>query len=164
MPVTASHPTGTVSFSVTGGTGTFSPAICTLSSAVPAADSTCTLTYTPNTLGTGTHTLEATYAGDTSPIQFASSSGTDTLAVTPANTAPTAASQSVSTNEDTGKLITLSATDAQQCELTFTVLTGPSHGSLGAVTSQTCASGTPNDAEPLVQAAARVALAKIEPR
>jgi hypothetical protein len=81
VAVTVAHPTGTVNFSVSGGNGTFSPLACTLTPAGAAADSVCTVTYTP-TVGTGTHTLKATYAGDTAPIQFASSFGTDTLTVT----------------------------------------------------------------------------------
>src|SRR5205823_2896580 len=88
--VTATHPTGTVNFLVSGGTGTFNPVACNLGPAVAAADSTCTLTYTPSTIGTGTHTLTASYAGDTSPIQFASSSNTDSLTVTPVNSPPSA--------------------------------------------------------------------------
>src|SRR5205823_5611993 len=62
ITVTVAHPTGTVNFSVSNGTGTFLPAACTLSPATAAADSTCTFKYTPSTVGTGTHTLTATYA------------------------------------------------------------------------------------------------------
>jgi hypothetical protein len=85
VSVTKANPTGTVNFLVSGGTGTFTPASCTLSPSTPLFTdrSTCTLTYTPNTIGTGAHTLTASYAGDTAPIQFASSSNTDSLTVTP---------------------------------------------------------------------------------
>ncbi|MFL5798727.1 MAG: hypothetical protein ACJ77A_12450, partial [Actinomycetota bacterium] len=86
-PVTKARPTGTVNFSVANGTGTFSPLSCTLVAGVPTDRSTCTVaSYTPATLGTGTHTLKATYAGDTSPIQFASSEGTYALGVTKRST------------------------------------------------------------------------------
>src|SRR5207248_10018719 len=47
------------------------------------------------------------------------------------NTAPTANDQSVSAAEDTPKAITLTASDPDNCELTFSIVTGPSHGSLG---------------------------------
>jgi hypothetical protein len=63
---------------------------------------------------------------------------------TPSNTAPTAANVSDSTNEDTPKAITLSASDAQQCELTFSIVSGPTNGTLGSIANNACASGSPN--------------------
>lgn len=47
-----------------------------------------------------------------------------------ANQAPTANSQSVTTNEETPKAITLAGTDPQGTSLTYTVLTSPAHGTL----------------------------------
>jgi len=47
-----------------------------------------------------------------------------------ANTGPVANDQSVSTNEDTAKSITLSATDADSDALTYTVVSQPSDGTL----------------------------------
>src|SRR5204862_6542297 len=81
--VTVAHPTGTVAFSVTGGTGTFAPASCTLVAAGAAADSTCNTnpTYTPSSAGT--HTLTASHAGDTDPVAVQASSGTHSLTATP---------------------------------------------------------------------------------
>src|SRR5512132_429023 len=61
-----------------------------------------------------------------------------------ANTAPLAADKTVSTNEDTALGVTLSATDAQQCELTFSIVAPPSHGSLGPISNNLCAPGSPN--------------------
>jgi hypothetical protein len=46
------------------------------------------------------------------------------------NTPPAANNQSVTTNEDTAKAITLSATDADSNALTYTVVSGPGHGTL----------------------------------
>ena len=46
------------------------------------------------------------------------------------NDAPVADNQSVSTNEDTDKGITLTATDAENDPLTFSVVDTPSHGTL----------------------------------
>ena len=60
------------------------------------------------------------------------------------NTAPTANAVSVSTNEDTPVAITLSGSDAQQCELTFSIVSGPTSGSLGSITNNSCTAGSPN--------------------
>jgi bacillolysin len=62
----------------------------------------------------------------------------------PPNTAPTATAQSVTTDANTAKAITLGGTDAETCELTFTVVTGPTHGSLRTLGSATCAAGSPH--------------------
>ncbi|HEV8719169.1 MAG TPA: tandem-95 repeat protein [Candidatus Binatia bacterium] len=58
----------------------------------------------------------------------------DVIAV---NDVPVAQSQSVSTNENTPVIITLSASDIDSQTLSFNIATAPSHGSLGNV-------GTPN--------------------
>ena len=60
------------------------------------------------------------------------------------NTAPTAASSAVSTDEDVSLLVTLSGTDPEDCELTFTIVNLPANGSLSGVTDQLCTAGTPN--------------------
>jgi len=59
-----------------------------------------------------------------------SSPGTVSINVTRPNTAPVANSQSVSTNEDTAKGITLSGSDADGDPLTYQVTQNPAHGSL----------------------------------
>ena len=51
----------------------------------------------------------------------------------PPNTAPVAQSQSVTNAEDTAKVITLRATDAETNALTYAIVTGPSHGTLSAI-------------------------------
>jgi hypothetical protein len=62
-----------------------------------------------------------------------------------ANTAPTANSQSsVTTLEDTAKVITLTGSDAETCNLTFSIVSGPTNGSLGAITNNACVAGSPN--------------------
>jgi hypothetical protein len=58
--------------------------------------------------------------------------------------AATADPQSVSTDEDTPIDITLTGSDSGVCELTFTITSNPSDGSLGAITNQDCVAGTPN--------------------
>ena len=60
-----------------------------------------------------------------------------------ANTAPVANAQSVTTNEDTAKTITLTGTDADGNSLTFAIGTGPSHGSLGSIGAVTCTGTAP---------------------
>jgi len=57
---------------------------------------------------------------------------TTTVSITAddANTGPVANDQSVSTNEDTAKSITLSASDAEGDTLTYTVVSQPSKGAL----------------------------------
>ena len=50
-----------------------------------------------------------------------------TIEVIAVNDVPIAQGQTVSTNEDTPKIITLSASDIDSANLTFTVVTGPTH-------------------------------------
>ena len=54
----------------------------------------------------------------------------DDQRVTPVNDAPVANDQSVTTAEDTAKIITLTATDEDGDPLTWTIVTIPTHGSL----------------------------------
>src|SRR5439155_398657 len=67
-PGTAITPTGTVSFA-SSGAGTFGSSSCGLSGSGNSA--TCSVTYTPSAVGT--HTITASYSGDTT---HAMSSGT----------------------------------------------------------------------------------------
>jgi Zn-dependent metalloprotease len=62
----------------------------------------------------------------------------------PPNTAPTAAPKSVSTAAGTPVAITLSGSDTETCELTFSIVGPPSGGSVGSITPAACAPGTPN--------------------
>jgi large repetitive protein len=55
---------------------------------------------------------------------------TVSIAVTAVNDAPVAASQSVSTDEDVAAAIILAATDVEGSALTFTIVSGPAHGTL----------------------------------
>ncbi|MEI7769108.1 MAG: Ig-like domain-containing protein [Chloroflexales bacterium] len=67
---------------------------------------------------------------------------TVSITVNPVNDAPTASGQGVNTNEDTPKLITLSGNDIDSASLSFTIVSGPSHGGLSAIGAPTCASGS----------------------
>ena len=71
------------------------------------------------------------------------SANTMTINVTAVNDAPTANAQSVTTDEDTAKTITLSGTDPDGNALTFSIVTGPSNGSLGSIGIVGC-TGTPS--------------------
>jgi hypothetical protein len=62
----------------------------------------------------------------------------------PSNTAPTANAQSVTTGASTPVTITLGGSDAETCDLAFTVVTQPAKGALGSLTPAACAPGTPN--------------------
>src|SRR6185436_18756990 len=47
-------------------------------------------------------------------------------------------------NYNTPLVITFTGTDIEQCELTFTTLSSPTHGSVGSITNQLCAAASPN--------------------
>jgi Ca2+-binding RTX toxin-like protein len=98
------------------------------------------LLYTgPETLTVSTSDLEHTGSGGVK-------TDTDTLAidVVPPNASPVAAAQSVGTDEDTPKTITLSASDVDGDVLTLAKGTGPDHGTLGTVGAVTCSGATPS--------------------
>ena len=61
-----------------------------------------------------------------------------TIHVVPVNDLPVAQGQAITTNEDTPKIITLTANDIDSTGLTFVVVNGPSHGSLGTIGSSSC--------------------------
>ncbi len=90
----------------------------------------------PNSNGSFTYTPNANYNGGDSFTYKASDGrgGEDTatvnITVNAINDAPVADNQSVSTNEDTDKGITLTATDAENDPLTFSVVDTPTHGTL----------------------------------
>ena len=97
-----------------------SPAHGTLSGAAP------NLTYTPasNYNGPDNFTFKANDGTADSNI------ATISITVDAVNDAPTADAQSITTNEDTLKDVTLTATDVDGNTLTFSVVTNPEHGSL----------------------------------
>ena len=51
----------------------------------------------------------------------------------PANVAPIAENKTVSTNEDAGVVVALTATDPNQCDLTFSIVAGPTNGIVGSI-------------------------------
>ncbi|MDP9274524.1 MAG: Ig-like domain-containing protein, partial [Chloroflexota bacterium] len=58
------------------------------------------------------------------------------------NTAPNVSSTSVSVNQNSSTSVTLSASDAEDCELTFRIVSAPSHGTLSAITNAICSGAT----------------------
>jgi subtilisin family serine protease len=60
------------------------------------------------------------------------------------NAPPSAQAKSASTNEDVAVPITMSGTDSGQCELTFSIVTGPAHGTLSVIANSNCVPGSPN--------------------
>ena len=62
----------------------------------------------------------------------------------PVNAAPEADDGTAITSEDTAIEVTLAASDPEECELSFSVVEGPTNGTLSALTAQTCVSGSPN--------------------
>src|SRR5207248_2655808 len=83
-----------------------------------------------------TYTPAANYNGPDS-VTFKANDGTlnsnvatVTLTVTPVNDAPIATAQSVTTNQDTAKAISLTASDVDGDTLTYVVVTAPTHGTL----------------------------------
>jgi len=100
------------------GTG---PAHGTLSGTVPA------LTYTPTTGYSGSDSFTFKVNDGTSDSNVATVSITVTAAE---NHAPVADAQSVTTDQDTPKAITLTATDADGDGLTYSIVASPGHGAL----------------------------------
>ena len=66
------------------------------------------------------------------------------LVTGPPNGAPTANDHTATTDEDTSVSVTLTATDPEQCELTFSIVNGPANGSLSAINEGACEPGSPN--------------------
>lgn len=70
--------------------------------------------------------------------------GTDVLAITvqAGNTPPSADPKQVETDINTQATITLSGSDAETCQLTFAIVSGPSNGTLSGIADQPCGGGS----------------------
>ncbi len=62
----------------------------------------------------------------------------------PPNTAPTANTTSATTPFNQAVNVALSGSDAETCQLTFSIVDPPSHGSLGSISNNPCTAGNPN--------------------
>jgi hypothetical protein len=56
---------------------------------------------------------------------------------------PTANATSKTTAEDTPAAVTLTGSDPDTCELVFSVVTAPAHGTVGTITNNACVNGNP---------------------
>jgi VCBS repeat-containing protein len=84
------------------------------------------LIYTPNTDYAGTDSF--TFKVNDGTVD--SATATVSISVTAVNDAPIASAQSVTTDEDTPKDITLKGTDREGDSLTYSIVARPSHGTL----------------------------------
>jgi hypothetical protein len=74
------------------------------------------------------------------PLQVAASPVLGLPSVAP----PAAAAAAATTDEDVAVAVTLSATDLVECELQFSIVSGPAHGSLGPIGNHACTLGLPS--------------------
>lgn len=93
-----------------------------------------TFTSGPNATGTAVVSVQIQDDGgtvnggiDTSAIQ------TFNIVITKVNVAPVASNQTVSTNEDTAATVTMVATDANTDAVTYSIVSGPTNGTLGSI-------------------------------
>ena len=96
---------------------------------------TTSVTYTPNLNANGSDSF--TYKVNDGTAD--SAPATASITITPVNDIPTANSVSTSASQGTPKVITLGGGDVETCDLTFTVLSQPTNGTLtgsGTVTNQ----------------------------
>jgi hypothetical protein len=110
-------------------------------------EATGDLTYTPDPSASGTATVTVELKDDGGTATSGQDTTTKTFKITVKlpNSPPAAAGQSVSTDEDVAKTITLSADDPDGDAVTsFSISDGPAHGSLGSIGSINCDSQTPN--------------------
>ncbi len=98
-------PTGTVSWT-SNGSGSFSSSTCTLSGSGNSA--TCSVTYTPSVVGTGTHTIRGSYFGGSG---YPASSGTFGLTVTKRSTSTTLSLSPSTVVVGQGSTVTVTVTD-----------------------------------------------------
>jgi Big-like domain-containing protein len=103
---------------------------------LPTTTSTTATTTTTDT-GGATTTTTSTITLPTLP------STTTTLPSLPNPTPPSAADVSATTDQDTATDVTLSGSDLTDCELAFSIVTPPAHGSLGVISNHACSPGLP---------------------
>jgi hypothetical protein len=96
------------------------------------ANGEATFTYTDNS-GAGTDQIQASFVDSTADTKT-SNTVTKEWTTSQANTSPVADPQSVTTPEDTQKVITLTGSDADGDALTFITVTPPGHGDLSQLT------------------------------
>ncbi|TMA82411.1 MAG: tandem-95 repeat protein, partial [Deltaproteobacteria bacterium] len=115
-----------------GSLGPISSPNCVASGA--GANCTATVTYTPAANFNGSHSFSFKASDGTVDSNTASVS----ITVNAVNDAPVANGQTVVTVEDAPIVITLSASDVDNSTLSFSIVTNPTNGSLGAIPAPNC--------------------------
>ena len=98
-------------------------------------------TLTLNANGSFTYTPDANFNGSDSFTYQANDGDAGSNVATvriSINAAPVAGDQNVTTSEDTPQTITLTGSDAEDAPLAFSIVTGPAHGTLGAIAAPDC--------------------------
>jgi VCBS repeat-containing protein len=95
---------------------------------------TATVTYTATSGTTDSFTYNVT-DGDAAD----SASATVTITITAPNNAPTAGATSATVGEDGSGPVALTGGDVETCDLTFSIVTAPTHGTLGSIGAAACA-------------------------
>jgi PKD domain/Bacterial Ig domain/Right handed beta helix region len=130
--------------SAPGVLGNDSIALLTTPTAVLVSGPTRALSFALNADGSFNYTPQSEFNGadsftyrvfDGTRYSNVAMVNVDVIAV---NDVPVAQSQSVSTNENTPVILTLTASDIDNATLSFNIATPPSHGSLGNVGSPNC--------------------------
>ena len=98
------------------------------------------LTYTPNPNYNGPDSF--TFTANDGTVD--SDPATVTITVTAVNDKPVANAQSVTTNEDATKAITLTGSDVESSVLTFSVIADPAHGTLSGTEPNLTYTPNPN--------------------
>ena len=115
-----------------------------LFSSQPSVSPDGTLTFTPAAAASGAATVSVAIHDDGGTANGGTDSSAVQTFIITVNNAPVATAQSASTNEDTPLSLTLSGTDSDGGSLTFSIVTGPTRGSLGSLSAVTCSGGVPN--------------------
>ncbi len=102
-----------------------------------SGDTTATPSFTPAVAGQYIFQLVVNDG------QFASAPSTVVITAVGANQAPTANDATVSTDEDTSVVVTLSGSDVDSASLSFTIVANPANGTLGALSAPNCVANGP---------------------
>jgi len=109
---------------------------------LPSLPTTTTTASTTTTTQTGGSTTSTTGGATTTTSTSITLPTTTTLTI-PNPTPPSAADVTAATDADTPVTVTLSGSDLTDCELTFSIVGAPSHGTLGTIANHACSPGLP---------------------
>src|SRR4029078_7859891 len=111
-----------------------------IASTTTAANGTYSITiqYGGSTATPSVAPTASGYTSVTANVPVASNAGARNFSLAPSNTAPSATNKTPSTNEDVAVGIALTGSDGQTCQLTFSIVAGPTNGSLGVISNNPC--------------------------